>query len=289
MELRQLKYFLSAARNLSFTEAAMECSIVQSAMSQQIRALEKELNVTLFERSKQGLKLTPEGKVLEQEASLLLKRVTQLRNAVAQARYGCAQLLRVGCQESLMHRALPGALAALREEHPAVDVWVKSGLRGELLTALQEGALDCALLLRPQKGFQCRVVLEDTVCAAISTASPLAEAKWVTLELLAREPLLLCADETELALLKETYLKEHRPMLVGSRSAAEVMVAAGFGFSLCPQSAARACPGIVYRDIPELPRLPVCLVWREDSPLAKVSEALVSFLVMKSSEINGVI
>ena len=50
MEIRQLKYFLSAAKHLSFTTAAQECYIVQSAMSQQIAALEKELGVTLFER-----------------------------------------------------------------------------------------------------------------------------------------------------------------------------------------------------------------------------------------------
>ena len=83
MELRQLRYFLSAARHRSFTEAARECCVVQSAMSQQIKALEKELDVTLFERTKHGLRLTHEGQTLEQEATALLQQATQLHTAVA--------------------------------------------------------------------------------------------------------------------------------------------------------------------------------------------------------------
>lgn len=61
MEIKQLQIFLAAAESLSFTEAAQRCYIVQSAVSQQIASLEKELGAALFVREKRGLHLSPEG------------------------------------------------------------------------------------------------------------------------------------------------------------------------------------------------------------------------------------
>ena len=61
MEIRQLKYFIAAAKHLNFTKAAKECSIVQTAMTQQVANLESELKVKLFERTHRNLSLTPAG------------------------------------------------------------------------------------------------------------------------------------------------------------------------------------------------------------------------------------
>lgn len=79
MEFKQLQYFLSAAEYLNFTEAAQACFIVQSAMSQQISSLEKELGVTLFVREKRVLRLTAEGETLVLEARKILNQVNNSR------------------------------------------------------------------------------------------------------------------------------------------------------------------------------------------------------------------
>ena len=68
MEIRQLKYFISAATHLNFTRAARECFIVQTAMTQQIANLENEIGVRLFERGYRSLTLTPAGEVFLQDA-----------------------------------------------------------------------------------------------------------------------------------------------------------------------------------------------------------------------------
>ena len=86
MELRQLEYFVASAKYLNITKAARECNIVQSAMSQQINALEKDLGVTLFERTNRGLLLTQEGEALLKEAGRLLDAAEMTREIVRQAR-----------------------------------------------------------------------------------------------------------------------------------------------------------------------------------------------------------
>ena len=291
MELRQLRYFLSAARHRSFTEAARECCVVQSAMSQQIKALEKELDVTLFERTKHGLKLTHEGQTLEQEATALLQQATQLHTAVAQAKTRGMCLLRVGCQGSLMYSALPQALAALHKENPLTRVWIRCGLREQLLTGLRERAIDCALMLWEDADannvLQTCLVLEDRLCAAIPAASPLAEQETVTLDDVIQEPLFLCASEVDRRLLNDhlaAYIDESKPVFVESQIAAEVLVAAGFGVSLCVQSAARPHPNIVYRVLHEAPTLRICLVWSKDHPLEELTKKLASQLLIAPSE-----
>ena len=147
MELRQLKYFLSAARCLSFTRAAEECHIVQSAMSQQIRALEKELGVDLFERTRQGLRLTPEGEATVRESEALMERIQNLSAAVRAARNGAPAPLRLGVQGNLLRETLPKALRALRSAHPEIAIQVKSDSLLRLMTDMKEDRLDCVLAM----------------------------------------------------------------------------------------------------------------------------------------------
>lgn len=295
MELRQLKYFLSAARHLSFTEAAKECCIVQSAMSQQIRALEKELDVTLFERTRHGLKLTHKGEALQQEATLLLKQASKLYTSVQQATTDGECLLRVGCQGGLMRLALPRALEALRKEHPGVNVWMKCALRRELLDGLRDGTLDCAIMLREDAaddGFLSRTMSEEPMYAALPATSPLVTYETLTLDDLSCEPLLLCASAMDIGLISDplrTYIDRHKPVFVDTQSAAEMLVAAGCGVSLCVRSAARLHPNIVYRTLPELPMLHASLVWPGENPLSALSERLASLSVISASEIISVL
>ena len=73
MDLKQLNYFISAAKHENFTRAAQECFIVQTAMTHQIAALEKELGVSLFERNSRRVKLTPAGEVFLGQAQRIVQ------------------------------------------------------------------------------------------------------------------------------------------------------------------------------------------------------------------------
>lgn len=75
MNTKQLEYFISVAENLSFTKTAEKFYISQTAVTQQIKALEEQINVTLFTRSKRHVELTPAGKVFLSEARTIIKNI----------------------------------------------------------------------------------------------------------------------------------------------------------------------------------------------------------------------
>ena len=294
MELRQLRYFLAAARHLNFTEAARECCIVQSAMSQQMRALEKDLDAELFERTKQGLRLTREGEALRREAERLLDQVTLLQNAVLQAKESGECLLRVGCQSSVLRIELPRALAALRAQRPRLSAQVKCDMQRPLLSGLREGRLDCAVMLLEDadlEGLACRVVSEEVICAMLPASSPLAQVDAVRAEDLRDCTLVLSESEKNNPLLEarlNEFFSHSRRRFVDPGSGIETLVAAGCGVSLCVRSAARSHPDIVYRPLSWMPRLRVALVWQPESPRASLSEELASLLMMAPSKTIGV-
>ena len=199
MELRQMRYFLSAARHLSFTEAARECYIVQSAMSQQMRALEKELGATLFERTKQGLRLTPEGRALQRETLRVLGQIEAMQSAVRQASTDAVNTLRVGVQGSLMRVALPRAIAKLREERPGVRVFVRTGAHQKLMGEMKGEQIDAILTINDidpdaADGLCVRAVSDEIPCALLPKESPLARQTVLTVQDLLGETLYLSVD-----------------------------------------------------------------------------------------------
>ncbi|MFF0532927.1 LysR family transcriptional regulator [Nocardia amikacinitolerans] len=124
MSLRQYEYALAVAEAGSVTAAAELLHVAQPSMSQQIRALERELGVTLFARTPAGLVPTAVGRAFLREAEVA---VSAARRARATARAGAEKLvgeLLVAAQMGLGTRQLPSALAALRRRFPRLEVTV---------------------------------------------------------------------------------------------------------------------------------------------------------------------
>ena len=291
MELRQLRYFLSAANHLSFTKAAEECCIVQSAMSQQIRALENELDVTLFERTKKGLRLTPEGRVTAEQVRKLLDHVEEVQTAVQQAKISAMSTLRLGCQGNLFREILPRALAALRSEGPNRIFHVRNDIFHHLLGALRDGQIDCIIALYEEAmaleaWMSTRIICNDRLVAMLPKNSPLAACDIVPLDALLSETLILFASNLRYSWLGDIQerVTGERCVFAVSQTAIETLVAAGCGVSLCAGSAVRPHSSIVYRPVSGLPPLQVCLMWRRDSAEEPRILALASQLVMTSSE-----
>ena len=96
MNSRQLEYFLAVAHELNFTKAAESMYVSQTAVTQQIKALEEQLGVSLFERTKKKVVLTPAGNVFLQEATLLLKRMQTAIERTREASSGFIGSLDIG-------------------------------------------------------------------------------------------------------------------------------------------------------------------------------------------------
>ncbi|HST39779.1 MAG TPA: LysR family transcriptional regulator, partial [Conexibacter sp.] len=118
MELRQLACFVAVAEELSFTRAARRLHLVQSGVSASVRALERELDAELFERTTQRVALTGAGAALLPEARVALAAAQRAADAVARARGTVAGTLTIGTVQSAAPLDLPAVLARFHAEHP---------------------------------------------------------------------------------------------------------------------------------------------------------------------------
>lgn len=122
MTIRQLEYFLSAARTLSFTKTAQKFFISQSAITQQIKGLEEELDVILFERRNNQLRLTPLGELFIPEAEAVVSRISAAREKLASARSGMTGVLEIGYLQSIESTKFPSTIQEFCEDYPGIRV-----------------------------------------------------------------------------------------------------------------------------------------------------------------------
>src|SRR5262249_48101007 len=124
MDARRLEVFRAVARHLSFTRAALDLHLSQSAVSQQVAALELELGGPLFDRSRRHVRLPPAGAALPSRADALLAGFAEARRAVAAARGAVEGDLRISASLTMGNYFLPGPLAALGRRHPQLRLQV---------------------------------------------------------------------------------------------------------------------------------------------------------------------
>ncbi len=195
MELRHLRYFAAAAEAENVSRAAARLHLSQPALSRQIRDLEAELGIALFERSAKSVRLTEAGRTFLAEARAVLQRADQaVSTARALAGGGRAQL-NVGYAPSPTVRIIPPTLRAFRARFPKVRVKLHDLSTEELLAGLREGELQIAFLVRPNRamlrGFHFEALARDNMCLAVAPNHALARRRSVSLALAVREPLVV--------------------------------------------------------------------------------------------------
>ena len=147
MELYQLKTFVAVAQERSLTRAAERVFTSPPAVSAQIKALEDELGVKLFDRTARGMALTEEGNRLLAEAERTLASASRIRSTAAQLRGAAQGVVRFGTVSDPIALRLGDALVKLAERHPQVTLQLHQGLSADTLAALQRGELDCAYVM----------------------------------------------------------------------------------------------------------------------------------------------
>ncbi|MEU5089897.1 LysR substrate-binding domain-containing protein [Streptomyces sp. NPDC021356] len=187
MELRQLAYFVTVAEELHFGRAAERLHIVQSAVSQQIQRLERDLGGALFDRSPRRVRLTAAGERLLPEARAVLAAADRARAAVAPPAG-----LRVGTSTGLGAH-LDRVLAAFAEHAPGVPVELVSLPVADRLAGVARGSLDAAFVRAadPVPGLRVLPLWPDPLVAALPAAHPLAARDAIDLAELAGLPLSL--------------------------------------------------------------------------------------------------
>ena len=200
MLLRQIEYFQSVVQNNNFTLAAEEHHISQSAISQQIKALEDELGVKLLERKNRRFELTEAGKHFYKRSLVITADLEQLCRETVRLDQKDAAALSVGFLVSYDGSEFSRAVAAFSEAHPAVAMRVMSGNHEDLYDALRFGKVD--LVLNDQRrAFSDEyenLILSESVCyVEMATHNPLSQLSEVEISDLRRLPCILVASKEQ--------------------------------------------------------------------------------------------
>lgn len=149
MLLRQIEYFLAVVNTGSFSEAAGECHISQSAVSQQIKALESELGAELLSRHNRTFSLTEAGELFYRKATVIMTDLMQLKKEVARNARSGKYVLRIGYLKCYSGTEFQDATAAFSEKYPDVELEIVGGNHEDLYDALRREDVD--LILNDQR------------------------------------------------------------------------------------------------------------------------------------------
>ncbi|MFH1567099.1 MAG: LysR family transcriptional regulator [Gemmatimonadota bacterium] len=193
MELQQLRGFCEVAREGSFTRAAARLFVTQPAVSQQIRALEAELDQVLLERSGRSVKLTEAGQILFRRAGAILAEVEAARQEVAALGEVMRGRVVVGTSDTNCSYVLPGLLTAFRAAHPGVAVEVRNRMSSEVGQLVLEDRVDFGLATLPvrHRSLVNRALFTRRDVLVCPPGHRLARRRSVRMVDLAGEPLLL--------------------------------------------------------------------------------------------------
>ena len=237
MLFRQMKYFIAVVECNSFTEAAEQCYISQSAISQQIRSLEKELGVELIHRENRSFTLTPAGKYFYEQSKGILNEVEDIRRETFRIGKDKELELKIGYLRCYSGQELHQAVAEFSRLYPEVSIHIVNGTHEELYDLLRFGGAD--LVLTDQRrafsdkyaNFQ---LLKCGCYAELSVRSPLAEQESVTMEELKRQACILISSR-EQQNIEEDYYKNTlgfggRFLFAENMEEGRLMVAGNRGF-----------------------------------------------------------
>jgi DNA-binding transcriptional LysR family regulator len=281
LEIRQICYFLMVVQcNNSFSRAAEQLHIERAPLSQRIRALEKRLQVDLFDRRQRPMRLTPAGQVFLAKAQQALAQLEQAINQAQQAAKGEIGHLTIGLSSSAANGLFSDLLQQFCQRYPQVILSLQELTVAEQLQALESGQIDLGLESIPaaqlaNRGLDWRVVDNESLVVVLPAGHPLAEADTVALTALAHESLILPnlqAFPFYHAFLERCTQAGFQPRLVESTTATWMLtilslVAAGVGLAILPSNVLNLQrKGVVYRAISGLDLVrPMVAVWRRDN------------------------
>jgi LysR family hydrogen peroxide-inducible transcriptional activator len=149
MNLRDLKYIIAVAETRHFGRAAERCFVSQPTLSGQIKKLEEELGVTLFERTNRSVEITPVGSVILTHARLILEQADLIQQLARAHQDPLAGPLRIGVIQTLSPYLMPLILMPLRKQHPQIKLVLSEEQTDALLERLRNHEIDAALLATP--------------------------------------------------------------------------------------------------------------------------------------------
>jgi DNA-binding transcriptional LysR family regulator len=258
LDMVQVKSFVAVASELNFSRAARQLNMTQPPLSRQIRLLEQQLDVTLFERNSRRVTLTPAGLAFLAEAQKLLAQGDAAITATRRAARGSAGSIRIAFVGAATYGFLPRFISAARTLTPQIELDLVQMETAEQLQAINRGDVDLGFS-RPLSGthqLQSLCVVQEAMMLAIPRAHPLASRRRPTLEALNGEPVIMFSPQARYlhdkltALMTDNNITPHIVQSMTHSQAILSLVSAGIGLALVPAATRHACfDNVVFRPL----------------------------------------
>jgi DNA-binding transcriptional LysR family regulator len=273
IELRHLETFLVVAEEMNFKRAARRLNIAQPPLSRQIRRLEQDLGVTLFQRTQRRVQLTEAGQALVTEARQILATIEQSIRVVQRANRGEVGKLVVGFEGSSAYEVVPFSLKVYQEQFPSVEVIVHQMTTGQQVQALIEERINVGFLvpLLRDENLMMETVLQEPMILALPENHPLSNQSEIDLQDLANESFIVGPHQQRCGLYEQVIVACRQagfsPKVVQETEEMQItlgFIAAGLGVALLSASAQNIRrPGVVYRTLtPPIPKMELAIAWR---------------------------
>ena len=209
--IKQIKYFQAVVRCQSFTRAADDCFISQSAISQQIQALEKELGVQLIQRERRKISLTPAGEFFYKKSLVIINDFDRLCADTIKFSNGVEQELSIGYLRHYHGLELQKALQEFQIRRPEISITLLSGTHEELYDYLRTDKADIVisdLRRKPSDKYVNFFLAKGYLYAELPEKNSLTQLESLTMDDLKNTPIILIAPPSQ-QFVEETFFKEY--------------------------------------------------------------------------------
>lgn len=284
MDIRILSYFVVIAEELNITKAAVKLNMSQPPLSSQIKALEEELDTTLFIRGKRHLQLTESGKLLYRHAKEIISLANKTKEEIRAMGKGISGKISIGLVEGSAPNIAASWIDSFLKKYNKAEFSIIDGNSDELIQKLRSGLIDLAVITSPCDNtlLNSFKVGQERITAFMSKDHPLANLQGNTIDLiqLKGEPLIIPSRQSMNTLIYKWFKEINSEPKIICRMDNYLDVAAlsgrNIGISLFPKTSYILNPNIVakevvnpYRDVEYL------FVWLKGKPLSLLDEAFI--------------
>ena len=302
-ELRQYRYFVEIAQRGSFTAASKTLLVTQSALSEQMKQLESELDCRLFDRGRHGARLTPAGEALIPHAEQLLRLSLDVERIAGQLRERRQRQLRLAMTVPAPLDWIPDLLAEFEDAYDDVEILLEDTNTAEIFLRIGTGQLDLGVVSISDSTFETATPAGISVTKLLEEDLVLLVPAAHRLGAFERVPLVELRDERVVGMLKSSALRRVTNELLegagvrvrdtiesGRLELAVRMVSVGLGLCILPRSttALEDAPNVkvLAIDAPDPPRRILLALHRPDSPNAALTERILELMQARIASAN---
>lgn len=288
--IQKFQAFVETVESGSFTKAAEKLSYTQSGISRMIADLEKEWNITLLERRKNGLRLTSDGLSLLPYARRLCEEYERLQMQVDGLNGLETGFIRIGTISSIATHWLPNIIKVFQQDYPGIDYELLIGDYSEIEAWIREGRIDCGFLILPVAPDMEYIELEkDELKVILPKGHALAALDRVPLDRLTEDPFMLLSrgDRSEVTDLFDSYgIKPNTHLTLWDDYAVMSMVEKGLGISILPELILQRIPhNIVIKSLDEPAYRDIVIAFRSRETISLAVNQFLNYLHYRSADV----